>query len=103
MVVVVSLLLFGLFFYAAVQTAAQGHRLRLQEREVQAEIGALQVQQAELEGLSRYMASDEYIEAFARERGLVFPGETLVEVDAPAPLPTERTPGERWWEALFTH
>lgn len=103
MVVVVALLLLGLFFYAMVQTLAQGQRLRLQERELRAEIAELQQQQAELEGLSRYIASDEYIEAFARERfGLVFPGEILVEVDAPAAPRAERTAGERWWEALFT-
>ena len=103
MVIVVALLLLGLFLYAAVQTSAQSHRLRIQERELRAEIAGLQVQRAELEGLSRYLASDEYIEAFARERfGLAYPGEIAVEVDAADPLATARSPGERWWEALFT-
>jgi len=103
MVIVVALLLLGLFLYATVQTAAQSHRLRLQERELRAEIAELQVQRSELAGLSRYLASDEYIEAFARERfGLVFPGEIAIEVDAPDPVVGSRLPGERWWEALFT-
>ena len=103
MVIVVALLLLGLFLYAAVQTAAQSHHLRIQERALRAEIAELQLQRAELEGLSRYIASDEYIEAFARERfGLALPGEIAVEVDASAPLATGRAPGERWWEALFT-
>ena len=103
MVIVVALLLLGLFLYATVQTAAQSHRLRIQERELRAEIATLQSQRAELDGLSRYLASDEYIEAFARDRfGLAYPGEIVVEVDAAEPLTTVRAPGERWWEALFT-
>lgn len=103
MVIVVALLLLGLFLYAAVQTADQSHRLRIQERGLRAEISQLHAQQAELEGLRRYLTSDEYIEAFARERfGLAFPGEIVVDVDAAEPLVTVRAPGERWWEALFT-
>ena len=103
MVIVVALLLLGLFLYAAVQTSTQSHRLRIQERELRAEIVVLQGLSAELEGLSRYLASDEYIEAFARERfGLAYPGEISVEVDSTDPLATVRLPGERWWEALFT-
>ena len=103
MVIVVALLLLGLFLYAAVQTAAQSHQLRIEERELRVELVELRTQRAELEGLSRYLASDEYIEAFARERfGLAFPGEVTVEVDASPPLATIRAPGERWWEALFT-
>ena len=102
MVIVVALLLMGLFVYAASQTAVQNHRLQLQERALRAEIAELQVQHAELEGLSRYIESDEYIETLARTRfGLVRPGETAVEVDAPAVSRAERAPGERWWEALF--
>jgi cell division protein FtsB len=103
MVIVVALLLLGLFLYSTVQTAMQSHRLRIEERSLQAEIAELRVQRAELEGLSRYLASDEYIEAFARERfGLAFPGEIAVEVDAPDPVVGTRRAGERWWEALFT-
>jgi cell division protein FtsB len=103
MVIVVALLLLGLFLYATVQTAAQSHQLRIEERELRVELVGLRAQRAELEGLSRYLASDEYIEAFARERfGLAFPGEVAVEVDSSAPLATVRAPGERWWEALFT-
>ena len=103
MVIVVALLLLGLFLYATVQTAAQSHQLRIEERELRVELVGLRAQRAELEGLSRYLASDEYIEAFARERfGLAFPGEVAVEVDTSAPSVRVRAPGERWWEALFT-
>jgi len=102
MVIVVALLLMGLFFYAGFQTAAQNHRLQLQERALRAEIADLQQQHAELDGLADYIESDEYIEAFARAKfGLAMPGETVVEVDAPPVPPAEREPGERWWESLF--
>ena len=102
MVIVVALLLMGLFLYAAYQTAAQNHRLQIQERALHAEIADLRQQHAELQGVAAYIESDEYIEAFARsEFGLVFPGETAFEVEAPAVPPAERRPGERWWESLF--
>jgi cell division protein FtsB len=103
MVIVVALLLLGLFAYAAVQTAAQSHRLREEERQLIAEINELQTRNAELRGLSDYIQSDEYIEAFAREQfGLVMPGETVVEVKTPPKAEATRAAGEEWWERLFT-
>ena len=102
MVLTLALLLLGLFAYAFFQTAAQSYRLREAERELLAEVQDLRDQRAELEGLATYLESDEYIEAFARQQfGLVKPGETLVEVDAPQGPRGERKPGQRWWEALF--
>ena len=102
MVLTLALLLLGLFAYAFFQTAAQSFRLREEERVLFLEVQALRDQKAELEGLATYLESDEYIEAFARQQfGLVKPGETLVEVDAPAAARDARRPGEKWWEALF--
>jgi cell division protein FtsB len=102
MVLTLALLLLGLFAYAFMQTAAQSFRLREAERDLFLEVQDLRAQRAELEGLATYLESDEYIEAFARQQfGLVKPGETLVEVDAPPPGDGVRTPGQRWWEALF--
>ena len=110
MLLAIAALLFVLFAYAGVQTAAQQHRLTEQRREVEREIATLQRQIAELEGLRDYLASDEYVEAVARSRfGLVRPGETAVVVeDRTRPEASlgeggapQREPGERWWEALF--
>ncbi|MFA7249655.1 MAG: septum formation initiator family protein [Dehalococcoidia bacterium] len=102
MVLAIALLLLALFVYAAIQTAAQSYRLRQHEREVFLQVQELRAQRAELQGLLTYLRSDEYIEAFARQQfGLVKPGEILVQVDAPAPPPVQRHPGEKWWEALF--
>ena len=102
MLFLIAVLLLGLFGYAGVQTAAQNYRLTEERRAVEAEIAVLQTQQAELEGLRAYLASDEYIEAVARSRFvLVRPGETAVAIDAPEQDAPARQPGERWWEALF--
>ncbi len=102
MALVVAMLLLGLFLYAAVQTATQRQQLRVQDRELRTEITELRLQHAELEALSNYLSSDEYIEAFARDRfGLVFPGEIAVVVQAEEPEPEDRQPGERWWQELF--
>lgn len=103
MVFAVAVVLLGLFLYSMVQTAAQTYQLRQAERELYHEVVRLRAERAELEGLLAYTQSDEYIEAFARQQfGLVRPGETLVEVDAP-PVPRHQQlrPGERWWQALF--
>ncbi|TAK81120.1 MAG: septum formation initiator family protein [Dehalococcoidia bacterium] len=102
MVLAIALLLLGLFLYAMAQTAVQAHRLGAHEREVFAEVEQLRRQQAELQGLLTYLKSDEYVEGFARQQfGYVKPGETLVEVTAPAAEKGQRRPGDRWWEAAF--
>lgn len=103
MVLAVASLLLALFFYSAMQTAAQTYRLHDERRDLTQQVEVLQRQKAELEGLREYLASDEYIESVARSQfGLVRPGETAVVVDAPlAPTPTPR-PGQRWWESLFS-
>jgi cell division protein FtsB len=101
-VLTVAALFLGLFLYSAVQTAAQTYRLHAERRVLVYEVDELRRQRAELQGLHEYLGSDEYLEAVARTQfGLVRPGETAVIVDGPTrPLP-ERTPGQRWWEALF--
>lgn len=102
MVLAVALLLFGLFLYATVHTAAQSFRLHREQRALALEVETLRQQHAELVGLLSYLESDEYIEAFARSQfGLVRPGEVAVDVRAPARGGESRHPGERWWEALF--
>lgn len=102
MVLTLAILLLGLFAYAFLQTAAQSYQLREMERELILEVQELREQRAELEGLAAYLESDEYIEAFARQQfGLVRPGEVLVQVEGPPAAAPARSPGERWWEALF--
>ncbi len=103
MVLAVAALLLGLFVYAAMQTATQTYRLHDERRDLTHEVEVLRQQKAELEGLQEYLASDEYVESVARSQfGLVKPGETAVVVDAPLAPASTKTPGERWWESLFS-
>lgn len=98
---VVALLLV-LFAYSALQTAAHTYHLRELERSLQTDVLALREQRAELQGLSEYLRSDEYIEGVARTQfGLVRPGEVAVIVDGPPAAETVIEPGERWWQTLF--
>lgn len=102
MVLTIAVLLLGLFLYAMAQTAVQSVRLRQHERDLFTEVETARQRQAELQGLITYLESDEYIEAFARQQfHYVRPGEILVDVDAPRAPDVKRTPGERWWEAVF--
>jgi cell division protein FtsB len=97
----VALLLFVLFAYSLFQTTRGSTQLAVQYRDLEAQVADLSRQQAELEGLRAYLATDEYIESVARAQfGLVRPGETAVLVQAP-PAEAQHRPGERWWQALF--
>jgi cell division protein FtsB len=101
-VLAVALLLLGLFSYSLLQTTRSSARLAEQHHALEAEVGKLAREQAELEGLRAYLATDEYIEAVARSRfGLVRRGEIAVLVQAPRSTEPEYRPGERWWQALF--
>ena len=98
----VAALLFALFAYSAFQTAAHTYGLRELERSLQADVIELRGQRAELQGLSQYLRSDEYIEGVARAQfGLVRPGEVAGIVDAPPGPEPPVEPGERWWQTLF--
>lgn len=100
---VLALVLLGLFLYASAQTAARSHQLREEQRTLAREVEELRADRAELDGLLRWMQTDEYAELLARqELGLAHPGEMIVEVDAPeAPVDDTQEPGEAWWELLF--
>lgn len=102
MVLVVAGVLLGLFLYSLFQTAQSNYHLQAEVDSTRQRVYELEVQQAELDGLKAYLATDEYIEGVARQQfGLVKPGEVAVVVDAGGFSQPPRRPGERWWEALF--
>jgi cell division protein FtsL len=74
-----------------------------QEERLEADIAELQARYERLQSIQHYLASDQYIEAVAREQlGLVKPGETGFVAISTQPTPTP-APGEEpglWWEAL---
>jgi cell division protein FtsB len=101
-VMVVVALLLVLFVYSALQTATHTYRLRELERSLESDVFALREQRAELQGLSEYLRSDEYIEGVARTQfGLVRPGEVAVIVNSPLGPEPVIEPGQRWWQTLF--
>ena len=101
-VLAVALLLFVLFAYSLFQTTRSSAQLAAQYRALNVEVAELSRQQAGLEGLRAYLATDEYLESVARSQfGLVRPGEISVLVQAPPSSEAEHRPGERWWQALF--
>lgn len=102
MILAVAALLFGLFAYSLLQTTQSSARLHDRQAALQAQVSTLAQEKADLEGLRAYLATDEYIEAVARnEFGLVKPGETAVVVSAP-PAPDSGRVAKRWWQELFT-
>ncbi len=102
-VLVLALVLIALFVYASVQTAAQSHRLREDQRALVADVEELRAAEAKLTGLLEWLKTDEYAERVAREEfGLARPGETIIQVDSPTEsIPRAARPGEEWWELLF--
>ena len=82
----------------------RGGQLSGEEDRLTAEIGELEGKYERLQALEQYLASDEYIEAVAREQlGLVKSGEEAYIAISTQPTPTA-APGEPrqdlWWEVL---
>jgi cell division protein DivIC len=101
-----TVLIVGYFLVVGATTALRSRQLSEREGRFEAEIGALRERYERLEALHDYLASDEYVEAVAREQlGLVREGETSIVVipAAPSGTPVARDPteGELWWETLI--
>ena len=105
----------ALFIALDLNRRAQAGRLvGVGEAELQAEIEAESTRLVELQATATYVASEAYIEAYARdEAGYIRPGEVrvvpLVEEDSPeAPAAAEPTPDpavrarpwQAWWQLL---
>tara|TARA_B100000029_G_scaffold405664_1_gene406099 strand:- start:1574 stop:1888 length:315 start_codon:yes stop_codon:yes gene_type:complete len=103
MVFAVIFVLLSFFIFSIIQTAMQSYELRQHYREISHEINLLQAKKDVLEGLDKYLMTDEYIEAYAREYyDLAYPGEISVEINAIEPLTNNRSVGEAWWEPIFS-
>lgn len=99
--IVAALFIVGYFGVSAVSNAVTHVRLVREQADVQREIDVLQQRQARLQALKTYMESDAFIEAGARESGLVKPGEVaVVRVGGGVSEPPVK-PGEPWWTRYF--
>jgi cell division protein FtsB len=102
----VTALIVGYFLVTGGTTALRASHLSEREDRLEAEIAKLQQRYDRLEAFSQYLASDEYIEAVAREQiGLVRKGETSFAVistgPSPAPDPDQPEEDELWWQNLI--
>ena len=97
--IVAALFIVGYFGVSIASNAITHVRLARQETALRQEIGALERREARLQALRGYMESDAFVEAVARENGLVRPGEVaVVTVSSGRVVESEALqPGDPWW------
>ena len=97
--IVAALFIVGYFGVSIASNAITHLRLANEEAALRSEIASLERREARLQALRRYMESDAFAEAVARENGLVRPGEiAVVTVSATRSAETEILgPGDPWW------
>lgn len=82
--------------------AARSYELKNQTQQLQQQIAGDQNEYQQLDALRRYMGTDEYIEAAARQEGLVKPGDITIAVAAPAATPVAgQNDSGAWWERYY--
>ena len=97
--IVAALFIVGYFGVSIASNAITHMRLARQETALRQEITVLEQREARLRALRGYMESDTFVEAVARENGLVRPGEiAVVTVSSGQVAETEALqPGDPWW------
>lgn len=96
-VLVAALFTAGYFSISIVSNAITQARLSHRESALQEEIRALEEREARLKALRAYMESDAFVEAVARENGLVRPGEIAVVPLGSTATAEPLKPGDPWW------
>ena len=98
-VMIVAAVFIVAYFALSVASNAITHtRLEAREAALREEIAALERREARLNALRRYMESDAFVEAAARESGLVKPGEYQVVLLGPSAEDRDvLRPGDPWW------
>lgn len=95
--IVAALFIVAYFGLLIASNALTHHRVAQDEAALRGEIAALQRREARLQALRDYMQSDVFIEAAARENGLVRPGETAVVMVGSDDADAGLQPGDPWW------
>jgi cell division protein FtsB len=104
----------GYLTFSAGTNLLHSYQLVNDENQMQNDVAQLQGQVDQLQQIRDYLRTDEYVEYMAHNVfGLVKPGEQLVVVNAPPPVPTAQpdavnadgTPTDptqyTWWQRLF--
>jgi cell division protein FtsB len=96
--IVAAIFIVAYFGLSIASNAITAVRLEKREAALRQEIATLERREARLRALQRYMESDAFVEAAARESGLVKPGEYQVVVLGPgADQGAGLNPGDPWW------
>jgi cell division protein FtsB len=96
--IVAAFFIVAYFGVLIVSNAITHMKLARDEAALRVEIATLQHRQAQLNAVREYMKSDTFIEAAARQNGLVKPGESaVVPVGPGAGEPPALRPDEPWW------
>jgi cell division protein FtsB len=82
--------------------AARTYELKNQTQQLQQQIATDQSEYQRIDALRRYMGTDAYIEASARQEGLVKPGDISIITTAPAATPDAGVSSTgAWWERYY--
>ena len=97
--IVAALFIVGYFGVSIASNAITHMRLARQEASLRQEIAVLERREARLQALRRYMEGDAFVEAVARENGLVRPGEVAVVTVSSGRVAENNAlrPGDPWW------
>jgi cell division protein FtsB len=97
--IVAALFIVGYFSLSIASNAITHTRLAGREAALEKDIRFLEQREARLNALRTYMENDAFVEAAARENGLVYPGETaVIQVGQdPAAQHEGLGPGDPWW------
>lgn len=95
--VAAALFIVAYFGLLIASNALTHHRVTQDEAALHREIAALQRRDGRLQALRAYMQTDAFIEAAARENGLVRPGEIAVVTLGTDGRGIDLQPGDPWW------
>jgi cell division protein FtsB len=96
--IVAAIFIVAYFGLSVASNAIMHTRLEARGAALRDEIAALERREARLQALKNYMESDAFVEAAAREQGLVRPGEYQVVLLGPSAEDRDAVqPGDPWW------
>lgn len=100
-VLIAAIFIAGYFSLSIVSNAITQARLSHRETALREQIGTLEERESRVAALRAYMQSDAFVEAVARENGLVRPGEIAVVAVGGAAGAEPLQPGDPWWFRFF--
>jgi hypothetical protein len=88
------------FGFTIVGNGIHQYELDRENTQLEQRIHSAQGEVARLQALQEWMQSDAFVEAMARQQGMVRSGDHPISVSAPVATPTAAS-GREWWERYF--